>query len=49
MNRASSPKKIGDDDSSDEDVDESDDESKRVLESGGRDRVAYFFWQGITK
>ena len=23
-----------------------DDESKRRLESGGRDKVAYFFWQG---
>ena len=34
------------DDSSDEDVNESDEESRRVLESGGRDRVAYFFWQG---
>ena len=39
-------KEVHDDDSSDEDVDESDDETKRVLESGGRDRVAYFFWQG---
>ena len=25
---------------------ESDDETKRILESGGRDKVAYFFWQG---
>lgn len=25
---------------------EGDDETKRVLESGGRDKVAYFFWQG---
>ncbi|XP_011406645.2 PREDICTED: uncharacterized protein LOC100639454 [Amphimedon queenslandica] len=32
--------------SSDEDVVESDEECQRVLESGGRDRCAYFFWQG---
>ena len=34
--------------SSDEDVVESDEECQRVLESGGRDRCAYFFWQGIV-
>ena len=34
-----------DDCSSDEDVIESDEECQRVLESGGRDRCAYF-WQG---
>lgn len=39
-------KHVMDDDSSDEEVNDSDEESKRVLESGGRDRVAYFFWQG---
>ena len=39
-------KETKDEDSSDEEVNESDDESKRVLESGGRDKVAYFFWQG---
>ena len=37
-----------DDCSSDEDVIESDEECQRVLESGGRDRCAYFFWQGYT-
>ena len=25
---------------------EPDEESRRTLESGGRDKVAYFFWQG---
>ncbi len=39
-------KDITEDESSDEEVNEEDEESKRVLESGGRDRVAYFFWQG---
>ena len=39
-------KDITEDGSSDEEVNEEDEESKRVLESGGRDRVAYFFWQG---
>ena len=32
-------------DSEGSDVDE-DDECKRILESGGRERCAYFFWQG---
>ena len=32
-------------DSEHSDMDE-DDECKRILESGGRDRCAYFFWQG---
>ena len=34
--------------SSDEEVDNSDEECQRILESGGRDRCAYFFWQGET-
>ncbi len=41
VNSQKSSKEINDDDSSDDEVNESDDdESKRVLESGGRDRVA---------
>ncbi len=28
------------------DVEENDEESRRILETGGRDRCAYFFWQG---
>lgn len=32
-------------DSEGSDADE-DDECKRILESGGRERCAYFFWQG---
>ena len=39
-------KKKGDDSDSDSDFEASDEESQRVLESGGRDRCAYFFWQG---
>lgn len=31
---------------SSEEEDNSDDECQRILESGGRDRGAYFFWQG---
>lgn len=42
----STKRKMGEDDSSDEEVNESDDETRRFLESGGRDRCAYFFWQG---
>ena len=38
--------RTADDCSSDEDVIESDEECQRVLESGGRDCCAYFFWQG---
>lgn len=36
------------DDKDSEEGDESGDEVRRILESGGRDRCAYFFWQGIT-
>lgn len=43
---SSSPAREEGEDSSDEDVLESDEECQRVLESGGRDRCAYFFWQG---
>lgn len=32
--------------SEDSDVEENDEESRRILETGGRDRCAYFFWQG---
>ena len=39
-------KKKEDSDSECSDV-ESDEEYRRVLESGGRDRCAYFFWQGM--
>ena len=35
-----------DSDSESEAEQESDEETQRVLESGGRDRCAYFFWQG---
>ena len=35
-----------DTESEDEKEEGDDDESKRRLESGGRDKVAYFFWQG---
>ncbi len=28
------------------DVEENDEESRRILETGGRNRCAYFFWQG---
>ena len=31
------------------DVEENDEESRRILETGGRDRCAYFFWQGETE
>ena len=31
---------------SSEEEDNSDDECQRILESGGRDRAAFFFWQG---
>ena len=31
------------------DVEENDEESRRILETGGRDRCAYFFWQGERK
>ena len=34
------------DSSGDEGEGGTDDESRRRLESGGRDKVAYFFWQG---
>lgn len=34
---------LSDSEGSDEDED---DECKRILESGGRERCAYFFWQG---
>ena len=37
-------KKVSESDSESED--DNDDECKRILESGGRDRCAYFFWQG---
>ena len=33
---------------SDSEVD-SDDECHKILESGGRDRCAYYFWQGLCK
>ena len=37
----------GEESESDSDAEEEEDEEqKRVLESGGRDRCAYFFWQG---
>ena len=39
---------VKDSDSSEDEDKESDDEVRRVLESSGRDRCAYFFWQGIT-
>ena len=39
-------KKTEDSDSECSDI-ESDEEYRRVLESGGRDRCAYFFWQGV--
>ena len=42
----SKKRQMGEDDSSDEEVNESDDETRKFLESGGRDRCAYFFWQG---
>ena len=32
--------------SDESDVEENDEESRRILETGGRDKVAYFFWQG---
>ena len=41
-------KKKEDSDSECSDV-ESDEEYRRVLESGGRDRCAYFFWQGMCR
>ena len=41
-------KKKEDSDSECSDV-ESDEEYQRVLESGGRDRCAYFFWQGMCR
>ena len=33
-------------DTESEGEEERDEESQRILESGGRDKVAYFFWQG---
>ena len=39
---------VEDDCSSDDDLDKLDDDSRKVLESGGRDCCAYFFWQGMT-
>ena len=41
-------KKAEDSDSECSDI-ESDEEYRRVLESGGRDRCAYFFWQGVCR
>lgn len=40
-------RKEDDDSDSEDDLDSSDEESRRILESSGRDRCAYFFWQGI--
>lgn len=40
--RGNAPGEDFDSDSSDEE----NEEEKRLLESGGRDRCAYFFWQG---
>lgn len=37
---------VDDDSDSENDLD-SDEESRRILESSGRDRCAYFFWQGM--
>lgn len=33
--------------SSSESEADSDDETSKILESGGRDKCAYFFWQGM--
>ena len=51
MKDAQTNKSARGNDSSDtesENEEERDDESRRMLESGGRDKVAYFFWQGLT-
>ena len=40
------PAKSNEDDSDSEAEVDNDEEYRRVLESGGRDRCAYFFWQG---
>lgn len=32
--------------SEESDVEENPEESRRILETGGRDKCAYFFWQG---
>ena len=42
--RVPAPGDLSDTDS--EADEEEDEEEKRLLESGGRDRCAYFFWQG---
>ena len=38
---------MDDDSDSESNLDSSDEESRRILESSGRDRCAYFFWQGM--